>query len=229
MTPEQRIARENFMKLWHEELPRKYSAIEDFNHGFSVNLGLPPTSDGKCKTLEIGAGLGGHLPFENLELQDYYCLDYREEFCKVLRTRMDPARVLCGDIQTRLPWNDNTFDRIVSIHILEHLTDLPKALDEVSRLLKPDGVFDVVIPCEGGVAYSLARRISAQRLFEKNFKMSYTPIIRAEHLSSFSEIVTELAKMFEIKESQYFPLRIPIPTINLVMGLRLKKRTDNNP
>ena len=41
----------------------------------------------------------------------------------------------------------------------------------------------VVIPCEGGLAYSLARRISAQRIFEKRYGMSYRFFIESEHIN----------------------------------------------
>ncbi len=41
----------------------------------------------------------------------------------------------------------------------------PSALDEIDRLLADGGFFQVVIPCEGSLAYSMARKISAQALF----------------------------------------------------------------
>jgi SAM-dependent methyltransferase len=221
LTPEQERAREGFMKLWHERLPQKYGAIESFNHGSVAKLPVGPGT----RTLEIGAGLGAHSKFEDLSRQDYHCLEYREEFCVELRKLFPADHVHCADIQQRQPWPDGYFDRIVVIHVLEHLPNLPLALDEIRRLLKPGGYFDVVLPCEGGLAYSLARRVSAERLFRRHFKMDYTPIIRNEHVSTLAEIEIELRERFAPVSGAYFPLKVPVPTINLVVAYRCTPRT----
>jgi ubiquinone/menaquinone biosynthesis C-methylase UbiE len=40
-----------------------------------------------------------------------------------------------------MPFKENTFDLAYSVSILEHIPDFPRALQEVSRVLKPGGVF----------------------------------------------------------------------------------------
>jgi ubiquinone/menaquinone biosynthesis C-methylase UbiE len=208
------------MLLWHQTLPRKYALIERFNHGWVAGLPLKPGG----KTLEIGAGLGAHMEFEDLAAQDYFCQEMREEFCEHLRRRILADRVAGGDIQQRQAWPDAAFDRVVAIHLLEHLTDLPAALREISRLLKPDGVFDLMAPCEGSLAYAIARKISAQRLFEREFKMDYIPIVRHEHVSTFAELQAELGAFFTVEKRRYFPFAwIPAAACNLVVGMRLRK------
>jgi ubiquinone/menaquinone biosynthesis C-methylase UbiE len=37
-----------------------------------------------------------------------------------------------------MPFEDGYFDRVIAIHVLEHLPDLPRALREISRLMKKD-------------------------------------------------------------------------------------------
>ena len=220
LSDEQKIAREKYMKLWHELLPKRYGAIEKFNHGYPASLFVKPGS----RTLEIGAGLGSHLEYEDLSRQEYHCLEYREEFCAELKRRYPTAQVHCADIQSRQMWNDKFFDRIVAIHVLEHLRDLPKALFEIERLLKDDGVFDVVIPCEGGLAHTTARKISAERLFKKNFHMDFTPIHKNEHVSTYFEIVDLLKERFQFERRSFFPLKLALPNLNFCAGFRLKKR-----
>lgn len=220
LTQEQQVAREQFMQLWHEILPKKYGMIEGFNHGYVAKL---PHLKGS-KTLEIGAGIGEHLKYENLNTQAYHCLEYRPLFCEQLKKLIPESQVSCGDIQQRQKWESGYFDRIIAIHVLEHLPNLPAALEEISRLLKDDGYFDIVIPCEGGLSYSLARKISAERVFVKNFKMDYTPIVKNEHVSTYEEIYSLLKEYFDIQNQGYFPLPIPLATLNLVVGLRLTKR-----
>ncbi len=219
LSAEQVLAREQFMMLWQKEIP-KYSILDKFNQGFIAQLPISPG----CKTLEIGAGLGEHLRYENLEIQDYFCLEYREEFCKEIRKIHPPEKVFCGDIEVKQAWPDSKFDRIIAIHILEHLKNLPVALMEIRRLLKSDGVFDVVIPCEGTLAYSIARKISAERLFRSHFKMDYTPIVRNEHVSEYHELRQCILKYFTLEKSVMYPLRIPLAAVNIVEGLRLRPK-----
>lgn len=217
LTPEQRQMQVDFLKLWHEVLPKKYARIERFNHQNSIlrDSGNFPG----CKTLEIGAGLGEHLEFENLAAQKYTVVEIRADFAGIIQKRFPGIEVLRGDIQERMDLPDHSFDRILAIHVLEHLYNLPAALKQAKRLLKPKGKLIAVIPCEGGLAYSLARHISAKRLFEKTFHAPYFPIIRNEHINDAVEIVGELQKDFVIEKSEYWPLKISLNWINLVTAL----------
>ena len=223
LSPEQKAAREAFMFQWLQILPARYGFVEEFNQGYVAKLPIPRGS----KTLEIGAGIGAHLAFEDLKIQDYHCLELKEERCAEIRKTLPAEKVHLGNIEERQSWDAGTFDRIVAIHILEHICNLPRALEEVSRLMKADGVFDIVLPTEGGLAYTIARKISAERLFRKKFKMDYTPIVRNEHVNTFAEIRDLLDEYFEVETATYYPLPIPIATLNLCVGMRLKKRNKS--
>jgi len=219
LSEEQKRIKDDFMKYWHEVLPRRYGFIERFNHGFPVRNARPGG-----RVLEIGAGLGEHIAYENLSGTEYYALELRPEMAEVIKKRFPNARTVIGDCQKRLDFPDNYFDRVLAIHVLEHLPDLPSTVKEVRRLLKPGGQFQVVIPCEGGLAYSLARRISARRIFEKRYKMSYDWCIGSEHINVPQEIFEELGPYFEIEKKSFFPLKVPFVFCNLVIGLNLKPK-----
>lgn len=221
LTKEQERAREAYMKLWHEELPGKYGVVEAFNHGFAAKLPLPKN----CTTLEIGAGLGEHARYEDLNAQEYHFLEYREEFCKELRRHYPASHVHHGNIQEKQPWPEGKFKRVVAIHVLEHLTHLPLAVEEVKRLLTQDGVFDVVIPCEGGLAHRMGRKVTAERMFKKNFKMDFAPICRNEHVNQYTEIFAVLSQHFQIAKTGFFPLKVPLYWMNFCAGFRLVKPT----
>jgi SAM-dependent methyltransferase len=210
---EQQRVREKFVARWLEVLPKRYGLIERFNHHY------PLSSTNGGRTLEIGAGLGEHLRYEHPAPGSYYALDLREELVEQIRSQYPNVQALTGDCQQRLPFEDGFFNRVVAIHVLEHLPNLPRALDEIARVLAPSGHFVAVIPCEGGLAYSLARRVSAQRLFEREYGMSYEWFIRSEHVNVPWEIVSELRKRFRIERTRYFPFLVPSVEANLVMGL----------
>jgi SAM-dependent methyltransferase len=83
----------------------------------------------------------------------------RPNVAEKLREANPDINVIVADAQEPLPFEDRFFDRILAVHVLEHLPNLPACIKELHRLCR--GELLIVIPCEGGLAYSLARKISA--------------------------------------------------------------------
>ena len=217
LSEEQEQIRKDFMNHWLEVLPNRYGLIEKFNHRYPLR-----TMVSGVKTLEIGAGLGAHLRFEKLEIQkEYVALELQPELAMAIRTSYPAVRVVIADCQKQIDFPDGYFDRVLAIHVLEHLPNLPEALDQIQRLLSSGGLLSVVIPCEGGLAYSMARNISARRIFEKRYKQSYDWFVACEHINLPDEIISELRSRFSIIHQTYWPFRVPIINLNLVMGLTL--------
>jgi SAM-dependent methyltransferase len=146
LSVEQLRTRDEFIKLWHEILPKRYGAIENFNQRYPVSR--MAMWEERPNTLEIGAGLGGHLDYEDLEHQEYYALELRPAMAEKLGERFPQCHAVVGDCQSRLLFDDGFFHRVLAIHVLEHLPNLPAALREVHRVLRADGQFVVVIPCD---------------------------------------------------------------------------------
>jgi ubiquinone/menaquinone biosynthesis C-methylase UbiE len=220
LTPEQVRIRDEFMALWHDVLPARFGLIERFNHRYPLRSRRPRGT----RTLEVGAGIGGHLPYEDLSAQDYVAMELRPEMAESIRRRHPACRVVVGDCQRRIPFEDASFDRVLAIHVLEHLPDLPAALREVRRVIKADGVLSVVIPCEGGLFYTFCRNVSARRIFEKRFRQSYDWCIASEHVNVPEEILEELSSAFRVEHSSYFPFALPVQGVNLCIGLTLRPR-----
>lgn len=214
---EQQQIRKEFTIKWYEESP-KFSIIAKFNHVWGIKGDVFPE---ECNTLEVGVGLGAHIEFEDLTKQKYYALELMPEMADKIKKRFPSVEVITGDIQSRLNFPDAFFDRVIAVHVLEHLPGLPAALNEIKRLLKPGGFCDFVVPCEGSPAYLLAREFSGKRCFKKHFKMSYDWFVKSEHINIYSEIVEEIEKAgFEIKWKKFFPIPIPLVWCNLAVGLK---------
>ena len=223
LTPEQKIIKDDFMKFWLKVVRERYGIHERFNHN-EVARNRPKNF---LKTLEVGAGLGEHLNYENLtddQKKNYFALDIRENVLNILKNDHPEIKAILGDCEKKLNFEDNYFDRVIAIHVLEHMPNLPKALDEIARVLKKDGLFQVVIPCEGSFAHNIARKISAERLFKKRYNTSYDWFIKSEHLNVPHEIFIELEKNFVIREKNYFPIPIPLEFCNLCIGIHLLKK-----
>ncbi len=224
LTAEEKARSDKFMKLWHEVLPNRYGIVEKFNHNFPVRHSRP----GFTTTLEIGAGLGEHLNYEKLtpeQLRGYYCNEMRENMAAEIRRRYPQAHTVLGDCQQRMEFADGFFDRVIAVHVLEHLPDLPGCIREAYRLLnKERGQFLVVIPTEGSPAYSFARKISAERVYKKHIGGDYSWFYKREHINLPHEIQEELAPYFETEARSFFPLKVPFTFCNLCIGLALKPR-----
>jgi len=217
LTEEQERIRKDFQEAWLEVLVDRYTLVEKFNHTYPLRTLSPRVR----RTLEIGAGRGSHLRFENLESQEYVALEWNPELAGIIGASYPAVRVVVGDCQEALDFPDGYFDRVLAIHVLEHLPNLPKTLEEVRRVLSPVGLFSVLIPCEGGFAYTMARNLSARRIFERRYKQSYDWFVASEHINLPDEIISELRARFSIVHQTYFPLKIPIVGLNLIIGLTL--------
>jgi SAM-dependent methyltransferase len=225
LTPEQKRISDAFVEYWHEVLPRRFGIVEKFNHLFPVRHSPP----GFLTSLEIGGGRGEHLRYETLtpeQERNYHVVELRENMAAEIRRRFPHIQTTVGDCQSRLDFADGSFDRIIAIHVLEHLPDLPGCIREAYRLIhKTRGRFLVVIPAEGGLAYALARKISAERVFKQRFGSDYSWFIKREHLSEPHEILAELDPYFTISARRFFPLPfLPAVTCNLCIGLALVPR-----
>jgi SAM-dependent methyltransferase len=223
LSPAQEAIANDFVKYWHHVLPRRYGAIERFNHTYPLRH-VPEAA--RWRTLELGAGIGGHLQFEPLDRQDYHCIELRESMAEELRRRFPSVTAVTADCQQRIPYDADYFDRVVVIHVLEHLDNLPAAIGEVHRVLKPDGIFSVVLPCDPGLAYEFARKISAERIFKARYGLPYRWFARREHINSPAEIMGEIGKRFHVVDKSYFPLLVPIVNINLCIGLTARKKSS---
>ncbi|HKS44373.1 MAG TPA: methyltransferase domain-containing protein [Amycolatopsis sp.] len=60
--------------------------------------------------------------------------------------RPTPQADVLADVSTGLPFADRSVDRVFLVHILEHLVDFLPLVDEVHRILRPDGTAHVMSP-----------------------------------------------------------------------------------
>lgn len=228
LTEEERLISDDWYKYWLSIYTDKYSKYASFNHKYVV-------SDHRVRqltpTLEIGCGDGEHIKYElsvGSNMHAYTALDIRQNLLDVVAANYPNLDIINADCQEKLPFKSNHFKRIIAMHVLEHLPNLPAAIAEIHRVLsKDDGVFQVVLPCEGGLAYSIARKLSSERMFNKRYStMRYSKFIQSEHLSSIEEVVCELMKKFDIVSSRYYPFFIPIVNVNLQVGFCLKPKKN---
>jgi SAM-dependent methyltransferase len=214
LNAEQLRIRDDYMRYFHENLSGKFGAIARFNHTYVL-----PSAPGAQSTIDIGAGLGEHAEFEDLRGRRYVAVELREEMAAAIRRAHPEVHTVVGDIQNGLDVEDASFDRALVIHVLEHLPNLPAALDEIRRILRPGGVLEVVVPCEGGLVYGLGRRLTTQRMFEKRYGVAFDWCIESEHVNVPSEITAELDARFVRTRRSFFPFKLASVNLNICIGL----------
>lgn len=222
LTEHQKWIADDWLKHWLALLPGKYGVYAKFNHEYVVK-NAPKDF---ISTLEIGCGDGEHLNFENLspiQKLNYVAIDIRSNIVQAFIEKHKGIQCYVSDCQTKQKFEDSSFERILAIHVLEHLPNLPAAVEELYRLCnKERGVLSIVLPCEGSMAYTVARKISAERMFKKRYKMPYDWYMKSEHINTIDEVLEELSKKFKIESSTFFPLGIKIREFNLAIGYTLK-------
>ena len=223
LSAEQQAIADDFLRHWLTLVPRRFGAFTRFGHEYPLKFARAP-----CRTIEIGAGQGAHLEYENLAEQEYHCIEIRPTVADDLRARFPTTNVTVADCQERMPFPDDHFDRAIAIHVLEHLRDLPRAVAELHRLLRPGGILAIVIPCDPGLAYWLARKLTSEPLFRKRYGTDYRWFIEQEHVNSPAEVLSVLRTEFDEIDRTYFPLRIPIVSANLCIGLTYERSTTKN-
>lgn len=215
LTPEQLAIRDDYMAYFYSEVyTARFGLIQRFNHTFAARSFQPG-----LRTLDLGAGLGEHLDFEDGRRGDYVALELRPEMAAEIEQRYPYVTTISGDVARGLEFETGHFDRVLAIHVLEHLPELPTVLEELRRLLKRGGVLSVVLPCEGGALYTLGRRFTTQRAFEKRYGLSFDWCIASEHVNTLPEVVRELDDRFNRHETAWFPSRLPTVHANVCAGL----------
>jgi SAM-dependent methyltransferase len=221
LTAEESQILDQWRKYWHLELCKKIGVFDHYTVVFVETLKARTGALGR--TLEIGPGLTeiAHL----LDDVRTDAIDVDPYFAAELAKAYPKCNVIVGDIQSEQPaLQPQTFDRVVAFHVLEHLRDLPVAIAQIKKAMKPGAAFDVMLPCEGGLMYSLGRQVTTARYFKKKFKRDFKKFISQDHVNTAAEVVKLLRTEFSVEFTVYYPIRIPSVHVNLCVGLRLRNQ-----
>lgn len=100
------------------------------------------------EVLEIGCGLGTDAINFAREGAHYTGVDLTEVSIDMVRQRFEieglTANLRVADAE-RLPFEDDSFDLVYSHGVLHHTPDTQRAIDEVHRVLKPDGTAMIML------------------------------------------------------------------------------------
>lgn len=132
--------------------------------------------------------------------------------CDVNRDAIEnsPVKGLSLISGNSLGYTNNSFDKIVSSHVIEHIPDLEKTLEELERIVKPSGTCILIYPME--IFRGSNNMLQCWKIYGNPF---YARKLHVRKLSPRK--IKSMTKMDIIKKGVFFA---PFPTYYTV----LKKR-----
>ncbi len=164
------------------------------------------------RVLEIGCG-GIH----HADVTD--CIDIRDNNCKGVKS-------VIADINKRLPYKNNTFNKVYMFQVIEHVKDAIKLMKEVNRITKKDGLCVIETPhvnsttAWGSIEHVRAFSMSAFDTSNgyryelpgwKTVSLKFKPIRRAGVIGSF------ISNLLGYRIAELFPLLQVSSNIRVVL------------
>lgn len=180
------------------------------------------------RCLEIGAAHGDHIRYVRHAFDEFTLSDIENHPLDLVDLRQAcPSRGGAGVISQALadamalPWEDDSFDRIVHTCVLHHLSDPERALREMRRVLRPGGVASIYMPCDPGLLYSLTQRATTGRQLRRIFTSSdysispdyFRAVEHPNHFSALQALVDEVFRQ-DTMATRNFPLGLRSANFN---------------
>ena len=177
------------------------------------------------KILEIGAGSTPHFNFIKHSYDEYhivetsdYVLDYHKDNAKVKLSKYDGKN---------LPYKNESFDRIIISHCLEHILSPEYFLEEMMRVLKKGGVLSISLPTDPGIAWRLGRLFIGLFKVNKTYKLSFDEfeyLNATEHVNSIFNLISIIRYNYKNSiEEHFYPLKIKSTDLNLIYNVHIYK------
>ena len=209
----------NYEKIWREHYQkRNYEtgvAAWFMNQSHTWAEKKFTKDDYFSKVLEIGAGGSIHLQHVRHKYDEYILSDIDEIFLEknLPASKKDKISVKREDA-TCLTFENNSVDRLIASHVLEHLADPHLVLREWYRVVKPNGIMTIVLPCDPGMAWRLGRNFGP-RSSAKNVGIEYNYWMAREHINSITNLIALIRYYFTRREEYWRPFFVPNIDINL--------------
>lgn len=197
-----------------------------------VERRLPATAT-YSKVLEIGAGTGEHLPFVRHSFDEYTLTDSDSATLEVAKKKNSASvhrEKLKFEIQegTTLSYPDGSFDRVVAVHVLEHIYQPHLAITQWRRVLRKGGLLSILIPTDPGVAWRMGRHFGPRRNAIKR-GIAYDYVMAREHVNSCNNLLALLRHYFPERSEAWWPLPLPSIDLNLFFAFHAVEKKASAP
>ncbi len=121
-------------------------------------------SENGLKILNMGAGTGDDLSVIK-QFGEIYVIDIDPNALELIPKELIVEKKLCD--ACNIPYPDDFFDLVVAFDVLEHIEDDITAINEIGRVMKPNGVFVFTVPAFNFLYSSHDRALNHFRRYDK--------------------------------------------------------------
>ncbi len=133
-----------YERYWHErirESAEQFIGGTDPNEIFDTAASVLKNGE---RILDVGCGDGSFSHHVKNKFNEIYGAEIAKEAAFIAQKRNVSASVM--DLNSSLSYKDNTFDAVTCLDVVEHLLDPDSLIDEIYRVLRPDGQLVLTTP-----------------------------------------------------------------------------------
>ena len=186
------------------------------------------------KVLEVGGNKGEHIPHVKHSFDRYVLTDLRKIDDSELKELFfgSPVEFKIADCQD-LPFESDSFDRVIATCLFHHLPDSEAAFSELRRVAKLSrgGVIDILIPTDPGMMYRIARQLTSLRKARSLGIYEEIQLTHArEHRNHYGALLKLLGHVFaeESVSIRNYPFMIKSWNLNLFSAIRIQAKSDKD-
>jgi len=178
------------------------------------------------KVLEIGAGVEPHDKYIKHQYNEYHILETSDFALEQLSS--NKSYILHKYDGDKIPFEDETFDRVIISHSLEHIEKSEIFINNVMKIIKKGGIFSISLPTDPGVLWRSARYINGFFKAKKVYKISrleYNYINATEHINPIFNLISIINYNFKNQTEEYFlPFRVKSADLNFFYNVHIYKK-----
>ncbi len=178
------------------------------------------------KILEIGAGSAPHYKYIGHSFNEYHIAEI-SDFTKEFYQDNPKVKFTLYDGKN-LPYENETFDRIIVSHCLEHILSPEEFIEEMMTKLNKNGILSISLPTDPGIAWRLGKLFIRFFSFKKNYKISseeYDYMNATEHVNSIFNLISIIRFNYkDCYEEYFYPLKIKMADLNLFYNVHIYKK-----
>ena len=186
--------------------------------------------------LDIGGGNGQHVPFLSGKFSNYTILDlldHSQKLNPVINGEDIPKiHFVLGNAE-KLPFDNESFDRVILTCVLHHVDSPAKVLTECRRVLRNGGELSIYLPNDPGMIYRWIRHFGAHKKYAKLTKRPIAEIKylwaieHQNHVLGISTMIRQMFKGDSIRRRSY-PLPLGSWNLNLFQIFQIVMDKDKN-
>ena len=196
-----------FMKICHKNLEK---------YDFPKNI---------SKVLEIGAGDSPHIDYIKHSFDEYHIIETSDY---AVNQNYSNSKIKISKYDgKKIPYQNDTFDRIIISHCLEHIPFPEKFLFEMMSKLKKGGVLSISLPTDPGLLFRLGRLYLKLFSIKKNYQITkeeFDYMNATEHINSIFALKSLIKFHYKNKIKEfYLPFKIKLIDLNLFYNVHITK------